>query len=337
MDYLRLIRVGALALGLAIPGATGAQEHESPAEPLTAAPAGSPGISGSKNAVQDAPQSVGEPSSEDAPRSAEARPETPAPASPVVPLCIAVARAALEHDLPVAFFTRLIWQESRFNTHARSPVGAEGIAQFMPVTARWRGLADAFEPFQALDESARWLRELRLQFGSLGLAAAAYNAGPGRVQEWLAGRAGLPAETRAYVAIITDRPAEAWKAGEATDDILVRLGNTLPCTQIEKALAPRVVRVPSSSPAASAPAGPWGLQLAGNWSMNAVLAEYRGLQKRFPAVLGNREPLVLRSRMFGRGSAPWYLVRVAEATRERAQELCFRLEAAGGKCIVLRN
>jgi hypothetical protein len=336
MDYRQLVRIAAVVLlGLATAATAGAQAPEGRAEPLAAVPAGPPESSGSEKELQNAPQSVGGPSSHDRPQGAEAHPEAPPPASHVGSLCIEVARAALEHDLPLAFFTRLIWQESRFNTHARSHVGAEGIAQFMPATARWRGLVDSFEPSQALFESARWLRELWLQFGSLGLAAAAYNAGPGRVQEWLAGRIGLPGETRAYVAIITGRPAEAWKAGEATDEILVRLGNTLPCTQIEKALAPRVVRAPSSSPAARAPAGPWGLQLAGNWSMNAVLAEYRGLQRRFPAVLGNREPLVLRSRLFGR--APWYLVRVAETTRERAQGLCSRLESAGGRCIVLRN
>ena len=58
---------------------------------------------------------------------------------------------------------------------------------------------------QALPKSAEFLGELRDQFGNLGLAAAAYNAGPRRVQEWLAGRGPLPGETRAYVRIITDR------------------------------------------------------------------------------------------------------------------------------------
>ena len=128
--------------------------------------------------------------------------------------CLALAKAAAAHDLPLDFFVRLIRQESNFDPNSVSHKGAQGIAQFMPGTARWRGLADPFEPSQSLYESARWLRELREQFGNLGLAAAAYNAGPGRVQDWLAGRGGLPGETRAYVRIITGRAAEAWARGQ---------------------------------------------------------------------------------------------------------------------------
>jgi len=82
---------------------------------------------------------------------------------------------------------------------------------------------------------------------------------------------------------------------------------------------------------------PWGLQLIGDWSEARALADYRKLQLRFPQVLGERKALVLRGRMAGRGSATWYRVRVAESTRARAQELCGRLERAGGKCLVLHN
>jgi soluble lytic murein transglycosylase-like protein len=65
----------------------------------------------------------------------------------------------------------------------------------MPGTASGRGLTNPFEPVQALREAASYLRELRTTFrGSLGLAAAAYNAGPGRVEAWLAGRGGLPGD-----------------------------------------------------------------------------------------------------------------------------------------------
>jgi soluble lytic murein transglycosylase-like protein len=81
---------------------------------------------------------------------------------------LALAKAAAEHDLPLDFsvFVRLIRQESNFDPNSVSHAGAQGIAQFMPGTARWRGLADPFEPLQALYESARWLRELREQFGN---------------------------------------------------------------------------------------------------------------------------------------------------------------------------
>ena len=83
--------------------------------------------------------------------------------------------------------------------------------------------------------------------------------------------------------------------------------------------------------------GPWGLQLIGNWSESQALSDYKALQKRFQAVLGDRPPMVIKSRMVGRGSAPWYLVRVAESTRDRAKQLCSRLEAIGGSCLVFRN
>ncbi len=62
-----------------------------------------------------------------------------------------------------------------------------------------------------LNKSAEFLRNLNKQFGNLGLAAAAYNAGPKRVQDWLAGSGGLPTETAAYVQIITGHAANDWR------------------------------------------------------------------------------------------------------------------------------
>jgi Transglycosylase SLT domain len=114
-------------------------------------------------------------------------------------ICRALEQSAAVNALPVEFFARVIWQESRFDARAVSPKGAEGIAQFMPSTASWHGLADPFNPIEALRHSAAYLRELVDQFGNLGLAAAAYNAGPGRVSAWLATHRALPAETRNYV------------------------------------------------------------------------------------------------------------------------------------------
>src|SRR5215472_14294839 len=96
-------------------------------------------------------------------------------AAPVARICDALAAAATENDLPVDFFARLIWQESRFDPTAVSRAGAQGVAQFMPATANARGLADPFDPFEAIAHSAKLLRDLRREFGNLGLAAAAYN------------------------------------------------------------------------------------------------------------------------------------------------------------------
>ena len=91
-------------------------------------------------------------------------------------ICSALAAAAAQNDLPTDFFARLIWQESRFNPEAVSRAGAQGVAQFMPSTANWRGLSNPFDPVEAIAQSAKLLRDLRREFGNLGLAAAAYNA-----------------------------------------------------------------------------------------------------------------------------------------------------------------
>src|SRR5947209_2163188 len=133
-------------------------------------------------------------------------------------LCRLIEGGAASHHLPVGFFTRLIWQESSFRPGVTSRAGAQGVAQFMPGTAAERRLADPYDPEQAVSKSAELLSELRTRFGNLGLAAAAYNGGPARVEAWLEGRGGLPAETRNYVAIITGRPAEDW-AGMARGEI----------------------------------------------------------------------------------------------------------------------
>jgi len=118
-------------------------------------------------------------------------------------ICAMIESAAVANDLPFEFFARVIWQESRLKPDAIGPVTrsgrqAQGIAQFMPMTAAERLLRDPFDPAQALPKSAEFLRELRAQFGNFGLAAAAYNAGPQRVRDWLAGKRTLPSETQAY-------------------------------------------------------------------------------------------------------------------------------------------
>jgi soluble lytic murein transglycosylase-like protein len=106
--------------------------------------------------------------------------DRPTPQPPTADdICHALEQSAAENSLPVEFFARVIWQESRFDALAVSPKGAAGIAQFMPATASWHGLVNPFDPIEALRHSAAYLRELLNQFGNLGLAAAAYNAGPG--------------------------------------------------------------------------------------------------------------------------------------------------------------
>jgi soluble lytic murein transglycosylase-like protein len=100
-------------------------------------------------------------------------------------ICELIEINAEAKGIPKDFFARLIWKESRFDHRAVSPVGAQGIAQFMPYTAKERGLADPFDIEQAIPASAGFLSELKRAFGNWGLAAAAYNAGPTRVSNWM--------------------------------------------------------------------------------------------------------------------------------------------------------
>ena len=157
----------------------------------------------------------------------------PAPPQPTSldNLCNTLFTSAQDHDLPVPFFANLLWQESRLRADDVSKKGAQGIAQFMPKTAMETGLANPFDPMQAIPASARFLQRLRLQFGNLGFVAAAYNAGPHRVIEWLERRASLPRETRDYVVRVTGLSVETWKT-MPIDNAAVAFVPRLPCRSL---------------------------------------------------------------------------------------------------------
>src|SRR5262249_52155255 len=111
-------------------------------------------------------------------------------------ICGTLVQSAQSNALPVPFFIRLLLHESGLRPHVASRAGAEGTAQFMPETARSVGLDNPFDPLQAIAASARLLRNLVTKFGNLGLAAAAYNAGPRRIHDWLVRKGKLPQETQ---------------------------------------------------------------------------------------------------------------------------------------------
>ncbi len=186
----------------------------------------------------------------------------PAPADETAPtasnglatLCGIVETAARQEGLPVNFFTRLIWRESAFHSGAVSLAGAQGVAQFMPDAASERGLADPFDPAAAIPASAKLLAELAQRFGNLGLAAAAYNAGPNALADWLAGKGVLPVETQGYVLAITGHDVQEWRGDKlpasASPDpdkpCLTAVGNL------------RVALGPEASPIVSGLLVPWG-------------------------------------------------------------------------------
>jgi hypothetical protein len=180
-----------------------------------------------------------------------ARPQTLSRAS----VCSAVASAARANDLPVPFFANLIWQESGFNARSVSPAGAQGIAQFMPTTAKEYGLSNPFDPIHALSAAGRFLNKLVAQFGNLGLAAAAYNAGPGRVNDFMTRRRKLPDETKNYVVRITGRPAEKWASRAFVHAPEARLMPAkAPCVEVAQEVAAEVQAVHAAKLAAAAAA-----------------------------------------------------------------------------------
>lgn len=153
--------------------------------------------------------------------------ESNAPALSPSELCTSLVDVAQANALPLGFFTNLIWQESRFDHEAISPAGAMGVAQFMPDVADKFDI-NAFDGREALPASAKLLRTLKDRFGNVGLAAAAYNAGPKRVADWLAQRSGLPKETRDYVSLITGKPVEAWR-GVKNKAVVFNVPRAVPC------------------------------------------------------------------------------------------------------------
>jgi hypothetical protein len=170
-------------------------------------------------------------------------------------VCRAVASVARANDLPVPFFANLIWQESGFNSRVVSPAGAQGIAQFMPETAKEYGLTNPFDPIHALNAAGRFLNKLVGQFGNLGLAAAAYNAGPARVNDFMTKRRQLPDETKNYVVRITGRPAEKWTSRAFVQAPEAKLMPAkAPCVEVAEEVAAQVKAVQSARLAALAAA-----------------------------------------------------------------------------------
>jgi hypothetical protein len=255
-------------------------------------------------------------------------------------ICQMVASAAAANGLPFEFFARVIWQESRFRSDIVGPITrtgqrAQGIAQFMPMTAAERLLHDPFDPVQALPKSAEFLRELRAQFGNLGLAAAAYNAGPQRVRDWLAGKRTLPSETQIYVRNVTGRSAQEW-ARPDQKSLTVTIPTEMSCAEIQTA---KLVAKPQSPSAVvqPKPMSDWGVQLVGDRSEIKALTVYRQLQKKHEAILGGYEPVVIRTTVKVSAVPIWSRVRVGAVSREAAQTLCSRLRAVGENCLVQHN
>jgi tetratricopeptide (TPR) repeat protein len=219
-------------------------------------------------------------------------PAPPRTAAFVSRICHQIERQAVVSELPPGFLAKLIWKESRFDPDAISPAGAEGIAQFMPHTARDWNLANPFEPMSAIVASARLLKYLNTRYGNLGLAAAAYNAGEKRVDTWRSGRGGLPGETRDYVFSITGHPAKTWRRGEGPEvdyNLDATMDFQTACRQFEQIKAPLQRRLANTYFNRA-------LEETKNGDLNAALLRYTiaiRLKPKFAHAYNNRG-LVLR-------------------------------------------
>ncbi len=253
-------------------------------------------------------------------------------ASYVADVCGVIETAAQRNQLDPNFFARLIWKESLFDAGAISPAGAQGIAQFMPGTAKLRGLADPFNPAEALFASALYLAELARDYGNIGLAAVAYNGGEARAERFLAEKAALPAETRAYVQAITGHSADAWRdAPPARLDLALAGDAGFKAACIAQAET-RSLREFRSAP----PVSPWGVIVASNRDREGAERQVGRLQNRYAAVLDGEPVSYTRARRPGMATR-LYMAQIGRGTRADADALCARLRAKGGDCMVLRN
>lgn len=157
------------------------------------------------------------------------RAQTTPPAASVVdgPFPAFVAEASQRFGIPVAWIRALMRVESANDVRAISPKGAQGLMQLMPDTwgylrARYRLGSDRFDPHDNIIAGAAYMRELYNRYGTPGFLSA-YNAGPGRYDEFLSSGRPLPAETRAYVAqlapLVGGEPSPAVVAVAAADPL----------------------------------------------------------------------------------------------------------------------
>lgn len=248
--------------------------------------------------------------------------------------CNAIETFAMRHGLDPHFFARLIWQESRFDPNALSPAGAQGIAQFVPSTAKLRGLKDAYNPADALDHSAQYLAEMAARYGNLGLAAVGYNGGERRAEGLMAGTGGLAQETVDYVRIITGVPHQNWVDVPLPQPDL-RLSKTLPFDQACHDLARnrRMTKLKSYEPRLK----PWGIQMAFGVTKKAAKAKFSEMTRACSGLVGNEAPDLVfkKSRASPRGG--YFMARLGRDNRDAAWRDCAKYKKSGCICAVYRN
>ncbi|MDE1991344.1 MAG: lytic transglycosylase domain-containing protein [Rhizobiaceae bacterium] len=249
-------------------------------------------------------------------------------------LCEAIDYFAQLNHLPPDYLARLIWRESTFRPDAVSPKGARGIAQFMPGTARLRGVQDSYDLLEALGKAAAYLDELRNRFGNLGLATAAYNAGENGLSNFLVSGS-LPYETRSYVIAITAHTVEQWK-NNPPQTAAPELDKGKPFVDACMALA-NTRRLKQVALQQERPWAPWGAQLAEHLQLETVRSLFSENVSKLPSPLNEEKPLIVRQRNADFGFRIRYAARIGRDTRAEADAVCTLVRKQGGACLVFKN
>lgn len=137
-----------------------------------------------------------------------------------------IKQAALQHGVSEGLIKAVMHTESGFNVNARSPVGAQGLMQLMPATARRFNVTNAFDAQQNIFAGAKYLSWLLKRFGgNTQMALAAYNAGEGNVDKY----GGIPPfrETQDYVRRVTSRYQNLYASGVGSSILDSSSNNTI--------------------------------------------------------------------------------------------------------------
>ncbi|MFD1797720.1 lytic transglycosylase domain-containing protein [Paracoccus aurantiacus] len=255
----------------------------------------------------------------------------------VADVCRTIERAAAREGLDKNFLARLIWKESRFEPSAVSHAGAEGIAQFIPSTARIVGLHDPYNPAEAIQVSANYLRRLRDFYGSIGLAAVAYNGGENRAARFLRDGGTLPYETQDYVEAITGFNAWRWRDDPPKPDkIDLRLDGDTPFLDACTTLAGNRSLREFAPSHASDPVLPWGVILASHRTRAGAQSQANRFNRALGPILNGKRVSYVR-RTLRKGAPRVYTAQIGWNSRGEANRFCQRARTVGVNCIVLKN
>lgn len=247
--------------------------------------------------------------------------------------CNAIATFSDRHGLNRDFFARLIWQESRFDPNALSHANARGIAQFIPSTAKLRGLKDPYNPADALEHSAQYLAEMVARYGNEGMAAIGYNGGERRAEGFLAG-GGLARETVNYVPIITGLNAEDWRDAPPRNHDM-RLSKTEAFLPACYGMAQKRRITPLARPAPRIK--PWGVQLAFGKSRAQAQSAYKKRTAGCSRAVAKEKPDYVAVKHRASRQKGYVMARIGRNSRDAADRLCARIRRAGCVCAVYAN